>query len=115
MIKTILTIIAILNCIALVGCLCLVYMFGKLKCRYEKLSRSYKHLVKEYNDLLYDSIFVDSKVFVTEEHNNFVVGRDGRHGQTFISVIPFNPDDIDDKEYKRIHAEEIAEILNEKP
>lgn len=115
MIKTMLIIIAILNCIALVSCIWQVHKFGELKRRYEKISRLYNHFIKKYNDLLYDSIFVDSKVFVTEEHNNFVVGRNGRHGQTFISIIPFNPDDPDDKEYKRIHAEEIAEILNEKP
>lgn len=105
----------ILNCIALVGYAWLIYDYYRLSHKYKELSLGYCNLFEEYKNLLFDSRFVDSEVFVAEEHNYFVVGREGRHGLTIISAIEYNPNDPDDKEYKRIHAEEIAEILNEKP
>lgn len=41
----------------------------------------------------------------------FEIRRDG----LVIKRIPYDPDDPDDFDYKRIHTEEIAEKLNEKP
>lgn len=44
-----------------------------------------------------------------------VTRRIDRNHTLCISKIYYNPADPDDRDYKRIHAEEIAEKLNEKP
>lgn len=107
--------IFILNCIALVGYVSLIYSYCKLSRQYKNLSLEYNGLFKEYKRRLFDRKFVDGEVFVREAFDRFEVFRGGKYGSIIISVIEYDPCDPDDKEYKRIHAEEIAEILNEKP
>lgn len=46
---------------------------------------------------------------------HFVVYRTWRGRVSVVLRVGFNPDDPDDKEYRRIHAKEVAEKLNEKP
>ncbi len=50
-----------------------------------------------------------------DEFSRFEVIR--QHDDVYIvcKIIEYDPSDPDDREYKRIHAEEVAEILNEKP
>lgn len=43
------------------------------------------------------------------------VADDDNNSQVCTAVYPYNSDNPDDKEYKRIHTEEVAEKLNEKP
>lgn len=45
----------------------------------------------------------------------FAVYRDGVTHKVDIAHIYYNPADSADREYKRIHAEEVAEKLNERP
>lgn len=46
----------------------------------------------------------------------FLVCRKGlRYGDFAVKYIYYDRKDPDDREYKRVHAEEVAEILNEKP
>lgn len=45
----------------------------------------------------------------------FAVYREGVTDKVDIARYHYNPEDPDDREYKRIHAEEVAEKLSEKP
>lgn len=45
----------------------------------------------------------------------FAVYRKGLTEKHDIIRVGYDPTDPDDREYKRIHAEEVAEMLNEKP
>ncbi len=45
----------------------------------------------------------------------FNIYMQGQHGKYTIKTVWFDHNDPDDREYKRIHAEEVAEMLNEKP
>lgn len=45
----------------------------------------------------------------------FVVERKYGDAKIVCKKIFYNPDDPDDRDYKRIHAEEVAEMLNEEP
>lgn len=51
----------------------------------------------------------------TEPIPHFAVYRKGLTEKHDIIRVGYDPKDPDDREYKRIHAEEVAEILNEKP
>lgn len=51
----------------------------------------------------------------TEPIPHFAVYRKGLTEKHDIIRVGYDPSDPDDREYKRIHAEEVAEILNEKP
>lgn len=51
----------------------------------------------------------------TEPIPHFAVYRKGLAEKHDIIRVGYDPSDPDDREYKRIHAEEVAEILNEKP
>lgn len=51
----------------------------------------------------------------TEPLPHFAVYRMGISEKIDVLYVGFNPNDPDDKEYKRIFAEERAEMLNEKP
>lgn len=51
----------------------------------------------------------------TELIPHFAVYRKGLTEKHDIIRVGYDPKDPDDREYKRIHAEEIAETLNEKP
>lgn len=45
----------------------------------------------------------------------FVVYRQGYNKHFVIEAYTYNPDDPFDRDYKRIHAQEVADKLNEKP
>lgn len=45
----------------------------------------------------------------------FAVCRDGLGEKIDVLCVAYDPDDPDDREYKRVFAEERAEMLNEKP
>ena len=45
----------------------------------------------------------------------FRVYRKGREDKHTVQYYKYDPNDPDDREYKRIHAEEVAEMLNEEP
>lgn len=45
----------------------------------------------------------------------FVVSRNGICDEIEVARYYYSPGDRDDREYKRIHAEEVAEKLNERP
>lgn len=51
----------------------------------------------------------------TEPIPYFAVYRKGLTEKHDIIRVGYDPSDPDDREYKRIHAEEVAETLNEKP
>lgn len=51
----------------------------------------------------------------TEYPSMFEVVRKQDDAKVVCKTIYYDPSDPDDREYKRIHAEEVAEILNEKP
>lgn len=46
---------------------------------------------------------------------HFAVYRKGLTEKHDVIRVGYDPKDPDDRDYKRIHAEEVAEILNEKP
>lgn len=67
------------------------------------------------------SIVRQIEVLEKGEQDAFVV-EDSRHCEFAVMLAGFqikafsyDPSDPDDREYKRIHAEEVAEKLNEKP
>lgn len=45
----------------------------------------------------------------------FAVYREARGIKFDVVQLCYDPTDPDDREYKRVHAEEVAEMLNEKP
>lgn len=51
----------------------------------------------------------------TEYPSMFEVVRKQDDAKVVCKTIYYDPSDPDDREYKRIHAEEVAEILNEEP
>lgn len=51
----------------------------------------------------------------TEPIPHFVVYRKGVIKKHDVIRVGYDPKDPDDRDYKRIHAEEVAEILNERP
>lgn len=51
----------------------------------------------------------------TELIPHFAVYRKGLTEKHDIIRVGYDPTDPDDRDYKRIHAEEVAEMLNEKP
>lgn len=56
------------------------------------------------------------KEFSEEVRPYFLVYRKGlRYGDFAVKYIYYDRKDPDDRDYKRIHAEEVAELLNEKP
>lgn len=85
------------------------------------LNRLYKDLKKDMDRLILekeDREDVSGRLFGVEEDDSwygFNVYMQGRHGRYPVKRIFYDPDDPDDREYKRIHAEEVAETLNEKP
>lgn len=66
----------------------------------------------ETSSNLFLSPIIEVEVFDTGD--SFIVYRELTWAYP-ISIIKYDPNDPDDKEYKCIHAEEIAEILNERP
>lgn len=46
---------------------------------------------------------------------HFAVYRKGPMGKHDVLCVGYDPKDPDDRDYKHIHAEEVAEKLNEKP
>lgn len=73
-----------------------------------------KYILKELDRNV--SLFHEAKVeerFVPIPH--FAVYRKGLTEKHDIIRVGYDPRDPDDRDYKRIHAEEVAEKLNEKP
>lgn len=61
----------------------------------------------------FDDNAEDGEVYLLNDaaRNRFVVCRDG----FIIKAVKYDPSDADDREYKLIHAQEVADKLNEKP
>lgn len=84
------------------------------------LNGLYKNLKEDMDRLILekeDREDVSGRLFGVEEDDSwygFNVYMQGRYGRYPVKRIFYDPDDPDDREYKRIHAEEVAEILNEK-
>lgn len=51
----------------------------------------------------------------TEPIPHFAVYRKGLTEKHDVICVGYDPKDPDDRDYKRVHAEEVAEKLNEKP
>ena len=81
----------------------------------EKLKEANAELktVREYELEYLDSIH--NRVTVVERIGYFSIFRESKSGRILITRYYYDPNDPDDRDYKRIHAEEVAEILNEKP
>ncbi len=85
------------------------------------LNRLYKDLKKDMDRLILekeDREDASGRLFGVEEDDSwygFNVYMQGRYGRYPVKRIFYDPDDPSDREYKRIHAEEVAETLNEKP
>lgn len=61
------------------------------------------------------SLSLDSKAEVEETHAlfpYFMVYRKGKSRKHIVARLFYNPKDPDDREYKRVCAEEIADVLN---
>lgn len=80
----------------------------KLKEANEKLKTSREHEL-EYLDSIHN------RVVVVERTGYFSIFRESKSGRILITRYYYDPNDPDDREYIRIHAEEVAEKLNEKP
>lgn len=88
--------------------------FDTLNSRYKELRESRTKLLLEKAD----RNSVDYKTFGVDEDDywyKFNVYMQGRHGKYTVKTVWFDKNDPDDRAYKRIHAEEVAEILNEDP
>lgn len=95
-------------------------MLGASDDAFAYLNRLYKDLKKDMDRLILekeDREDASGRLFGVEEDDSwygFNVYMQGRYGRYPVKRIFYDPDDPDDREYKRIHAEEVAEILNEK-
>ncbi len=80
---------------------------------------------KELNDLislmaaqnldLVSSTHNPAEVEELEDYSMFHVYRMGGDTKFTVKRVPYDSTDPDDRDYKRIHAEEVVEILNEQP
>lgn len=80
----------------------------KLKEANEKLKTSREHEL-EYLDSIHN------RVVVVERAGYFSIFRESKRGRILITSYRYNQFDPDDRDYIRIHAEEVADKLNEKP
>lgn len=81
----------------------------------EELRACNNHLINLRIDSI-NSVGIEAEVGEIEVLSTpyFLVYRQGSIDKFVIKKIYYNPDDPGDREYKRIHAEEVAEKLNEK-
>lgn len=104
--------LAIISVILLFGCYVLILIAGF------KVKRTLKEVNHRLNSMRSDlscDIYHNFKAEVLTIDGAFVVCRISKSTVYPISWIEYDLNDPDDKEYKRIHAEEIAEKLNERP
>lgn len=80
----------------------------KLKEANEKLKTAREHELEYLDSIL-------NRVTVVERMGYFSIFRECKSGRILITRYYYNPYDPDDREYIRIHAEEVAEKLNERP
>lgn len=73
----------------------------------EKLKTAHE-LEIEYLDSIHN------RVVVVERVGYFSIFRECKSGRILITRYYYDPNDPDDREYVRIHAEEVADKLNEK-
>lgn len=73
----------------------------------DRLSSLIKHIQR------FDDNAENGEVYLLNDvdRNRFVVIRDG----FIIKAVKYDPNDLDDREYKLIYIREVAEKLNEKP
>lgn len=80
---------------------------------YKEMYARQRRFKRDFNASLH------SKATVTEVIDGFtrwfVVSRNGICDKIAVARYYYSPNDPDDREYKRIHAEEVAEKLNERP
>lgn len=105
-----------MNALTIIGITFLVIAIILLAINSRQEEKRYKKLLKDYNHrLIILSLLPLAEARVKESDSLFTVYRTISGRDYPVSYVHFDPNDPDDKEYKRIHAEEIASILNEKP
>lgn len=90
----------------------------RLEKRYKELSDAFSVLrCKQFEcDLAAMSKEAEVKEVEDKALPYFLVYRKGhKYGEFPVKYVYYDRKDPDDREYKRVHAEEVAEILNEKP
>lgn len=70
---------------------------------------------KDTTVAIMDALATDAYVMEDCGNHCFMVTFDTGDGSVSLFCYSYDPSDPDDREYKRIHAEEVAEKLNEKP
>ena len=58
---------------------------------------------------------IHNQVTVRENSGKFSIFRESENFRFLVACYYYDPNDPNDREYIRIHAEEVAEKLNEKP
>lgn len=105
-----------MNALTIIGITFLVIAIILLAINSRQEEKRYNNLLNEYGNLIRDISFLPlSEARVKESDSLFTVYRTIGGSDYPVRYVHFDPNDPDDKEYKRIHAEEIASILNEKP
>lgn len=105
-----------MNALTIIGITFLVIAIILLAINSRQEEKRYKKLLNEYGNLIrYISFLPLAVAQVKESDSLFTIYRTISGRDYPVSYVHFDPNDPDDKEYKRIHAEEIASILNEKP
>lgn len=105
-----------MNALTIIGITFLVIAIILLAINSRQEEKRYNNLLNEYGNLIrYISFLPLAVAQVKESDSRFTVYCTIGGSDYPVRYVHFDPNDPDDKEYKRIHAEEIASILNEKP
>lgn len=95
-----------------------IRMRRNLLYQYEDLSTDCDILSRNYGTVLTDLLALPTKAAVMEEDEetgHFTVCRYGDSGLRYkILSIPYDRNDPEDREYKRVCAEDVVEMLNQK-
>lgn len=103
--------LAIISIIYLAALAVLTIAYSRLLKRARRALREAKEEAEDYHDSI-ASAGIGRAVFTDDrEHERFNVWR----GSVIVKYIPYGLNDPDDYAYKYIHAEEVAEMLNEEP
>ena len=70
---------------------------------------------KDTTVAIMDALETEASIMEDCGNHCFMVTFDTGDGSVSLFCYSYDPSDPDDREYKRIHAEEVAEKLNEKP
>lgn len=106
---------AVVSIIALILLLC---KNSSLRQKVKELKNEYDRLHFKHTNFSLDASFIPTRtVWVNESLRDYSYQVYVKSGDNFFTLrrYTYDPADPEDREYKRIHALEVADLLNEKP